>query len=79
MLTADDSQKGLIMKVIPESKYEYVGTCGKYHLFRCTLDHVSAEIICVEEARFLKKDGSNRFYNTIPQQEIVYDTKAFAV
>jgi hypothetical protein len=67
------------MKVLSSKKYEYIGTCGIYHLFRCTIQHNSKEIVCVEEARLLKEDGSSVFYNTIPVKELKYEMEAFAV
>lgn len=67
------------MKVLSSKKYEYVGTCGIYHLFKCTIPHNSREIVCVEEARLLKEDGSSDFYNTISEKKIEYPMEVFAV
>lgn len=67
------------MKTIPANKYEYLGTCGKYHMFKLIIDCQSKEIICVEEARLLKADGSSVFYNTISNKKLEYPMEAFAV
>lgn len=53
------------MKTISENKYSYEGTMGKYHLFKCIVPGFSSEILCVEEARYVKTDGTSRFFNTI--------------
>lgn len=67
------------MKTIPANKYEYLGTCGKYHMFKLTLNCRSKEIICVEEARLLKDDGSSVFFNTISDKKLEYPMETFAV
>lgn len=53
------------MKVIEESKYRYSGTFGDYHVFECIVPGFSAEKLCVAEARYKRRDGSNVFFNTI--------------
>lgn len=53
------------MKIINESKYKYLGTIGKYHVFSNILPFQSKEIVCVEEACYKKENGKVQYFNSI--------------
>lgn len=68
------------MKTLSAKKYQYIGKCGIYHMFRLCLTSQSKEIVCVEEARLLKDDGSSEFFNTIsPSEKLEFPMSTFAV
>lgn len=53
------------MKIIPESKYSYIGPNGAWHLFISRHEGLDREIICVKRARYLLVSGGVKVFGWI--------------